>query len=84
MDVEIKFNYAVSFDTVKSVALRSIDSFDKCLRDPPPRVGVQDLQSDGFIITINAWTQAHGYQDTKLVFQERLMKDMKDAGIKLG
>jgi small conductance mechanosensitive channel len=83
MDVEIKFNYAINFDTVKNVALRSIDSFDKCLKDPPPRIGVQDLQSDGFIITINAWTQAHGFQDTKLAFLERLMKDIKEAGIKM-
>lgn len=83
MDVEMKFNYAIDFDTVKNIVLRTIDSFDKCLKDPPPRIGVQDLQADGFIISINAWTKAHGYQDTKLAFQEKLMKDIKVAGIKL-
>jgi small conductance mechanosensitive channel len=80
MDVEIKFSYAINFDMIKNVALRSIDSFDRCLKDPPPRIGVQ---SDCLIITINAWTQAHGFQDTKLAFREKLMKDIKDAGIKL-
>lgn len=63
--------------------LRTIDSFDNCLKDPPPRIGVQDLQGDGFILSINAWTKAHGYQDTKLALQEKLMKDIKAAGIKL-
>lgn len=83
MDVEMKFNYSINFDTVKSIVLGTIDSFDKCLKDPPARIGVQDLQADGFIISINAWTKAHGFQDAKLAFQEKLMKDIKAAGIKL-
>lgn len=83
MDVEMKFNYTINFDNLKNIVLSSIDSFDPCLKDPPPRIGVQDLQADGFIISINAWTNAHGFQDTKLAFQERLLNDIKAAGIKL-
>ena len=83
MDVAFKFNYGIDFEKIRSIAQSIIEPFDKCLQDPPPRIGVQQLDPDGFIIIINAWTKAHCFQDTKLAFQERLMKNVKSAGIKL-
>jgi len=83
MDVAFKFNYGIDFERIKSIAQSTIESFDKCLQDPPPRIGVEQLDPDGFIVIINAWTKAHGFQDTKLAFQERLMKNVRAGGIKL-
>jgi small conductance mechanosensitive channel len=34
MDVDFKFNYGGDFEKIKDIALRTIDSFDKCLKDP--------------------------------------------------
>jgi small conductance mechanosensitive channel len=83
IDVDFKFNYGVDFEKVKSIALETINSYENCLKEPAPRVGIQKLEADGFTVTINAWTTAHGFQDTRLAFQERLMRNVKAAGVKL-
>ena len=83
MDVQFKFNYGVDFKKIESIASDTIKSFDQCLKEPPPRIGVLQLDPDGFIVVINAWTGAHGFQDTRLAFQQRLMQNIKAAGIKL-
>jgi small conductance mechanosensitive channel len=84
MDVTVKFNYGVEFEKVKSIANNAIESFDgSFLNDPPARIGVQQLDADGFIICINVWTKAYGFQDARLAFQEKLLNDIKAAGIKM-
>jgi len=83
MDIEIKFNYGVDFEKVKNIVLTAITSFDQCLEDPPPRIGLQKFDADGYTMVINVWTKAHGFQDTRLSFQELLLKNVKAAQIKL-
>jgi small conductance mechanosensitive channel len=83
IDIEIKFNYGVDFEKIKNVVLTAVNSFDRCLKDPPPRIGLQKFEADGYTMIINAWTKAHGFQDTRLSFQEHLLNDIKTAGIKL-
>ena len=83
MDIEIKFNYGVDFEKVKGIVLATVDSVDQCLKDPPPRIGLQKFDADGYTMVINVWTKAHGFQDTRLSFQEQLLKDIKGAAIKL-
>ncbi len=39
--------------------------------------------ADKFYDKAYTWTAAHGFEDTRLLLQERIMKDIKDAGIKL-
>ena len=57
MDIDFKFNYGGDFENIKAVALRTIDAFDNSLKDPAPRVGVKQLDPDGFIETMCAWTK---------------------------
>jgi small conductance mechanosensitive channel len=83
MDIEIKFDYGVDFEKIKNIVLIAITSFDQCLKDPPPRVGLQKFDADGYVMVINAWTKTPGFQDTMLSFQEQLLNDIKAAGIKL-
>jgi small conductance mechanosensitive channel len=83
MDIELKFNYGIDLEKIKSIASNTVNSFDNCLKDPPPRTGVKQLDPDGFLVIINVWTNAHGFQDTKLAFQELFMQNIKEAGIKL-
>ena len=83
LDMDVKFNYGVEFEQIKKIALSTINSLDSCLKDPPPRIGIQQLDADGFIIAINVWTKAHGFQDTRLIVQEKLIQNIKAAGIKL-
>jgi small conductance mechanosensitive channel len=83
MDIEIKFDYSVDFEKIKTIVSGTIDSCDNCLKDPPPRIGLEKFELDGFTIIVNAWTKAHGFQDTKLAFQEKILRDIKSSGVKL-
>jgi small conductance mechanosensitive channel len=83
MDIEIKFDYGVDFEKIKNIVLIAITSFDQCLKDPPPRVGLRKFDADGYVMVINAWTKTPGFEDTMLSFQEQLLNDIKAAGIKL-
>ena len=77
MDITVKFNYGVDFQKVKSIALTIIDSFDECLQDPPPRIGIDHIDTDSYTVSINIWINSHGYQDTRMGFNERLMNELK-------
>ena len=83
MDIEIKFNYGVDYDKIKSITLATVESFENCLKDPPPRVGLLRFELDGYVILVNVWAKSHGFQDSKLSFQERLMSNIKSSGVKL-
>lgn len=77
MDISIKFNHYIDFKKVKNIALDTIASYDECLQDPPPRVGIDIIDAESFTVTINAWVNSHGFQDTKMEFNERLMNNLK-------
>ena len=81
LDIELKFKYSVDFDRLKQVVLSSIEKSKGILNDPAPRVGVNLLDLDTYKVDINVWTQAHGFEDTRLALLEKLMKDIKGGGI---
>lgn len=83
LDIELKFNNAIDVKQVKSVINAAIDKSENILESPVRRIGVAELQSDGYLIGINVWVNAHGFQDTKLALQETILQDIKDAGIKI-
>ncbi len=78
MDISLKFNYGVSFEEVKKVCLATIQSFEKGLKDPEARIGIDKVEPDGYTVVINAWISAHGFQDTRLMLNEQLMRSLKD------
>jgi len=83
IDIEIKFNYGVDFEQIKGIVLAAFDSFDQCIKQPPPRIGLQKFDADGYTMIISVWTKAHAFQDTRLSFQEKLLQHIKAAGVKL-
>lgn len=83
LDVSIKIPNSIDIRQAKEVINKAIDKCDDVLAKPDRRIGVGELQPDGFLMHVNVWVNAHGYQDTKLEVQEILLQDLKDAGIKL-
>ena len=83
MDVELKFNYGYDIPAVKNIIMKSVNSAENILSVPVPVIGVSSLDADGYKIIINVWVDAFSFADTKLRFQEKLITDLKDAGIKL-
>lgn len=84
MDIELKFNYSVDSKQVKVIAEQSAKSSKNILNNPAPGIGVSVLEPDGYRLMVNVWVNAHGFTDAKLSFQEKLIDDLKAAGIKLG
>lgn len=78
MDLSLKFSYQVNFDEVRKVCLATIEAFEKGLKEPQARVGIDKIEPDGYTVVINAWISAHGFQDTRLLLTEQLMLSLKD------
>lgn len=83
LDVELKFTYAYDYNNIKELIEKSINDYQPILKNPAHRIGISALEPDGYRILVNVWIAAHGYTDTKMAFQEKLMADLKNGGIKL-
>lgn len=83
LDINLKFTNNIDIKQIKDVINATIDKSEDILSTPERRVGVGELQPDGYLISVNVWVNAHGFQDTKLALQEALLQDIKDAGIKI-
>lgn len=77
IDIELKFAYKIDEEAIKKAVRDLLPSVDGILQDPAPRIGVINLEADKYTIAIQVWTQAHGYEDTKMVLQERVMEVLK-------
>lgn len=83
LDIEIKFNYGIDYDQVKSILEKTIKAHTDLLKDPAFRLGVSTVDPDGYKVMVNVWVKAHGFQDIKLQLQQMVINDLKNAGIKL-
>jgi small conductance mechanosensitive channel len=83
LDIEIKFKYDTDIPHVKKILQASIDSSEHSLPEPVARIGLSVLDFDRYTITVNVWIDAHGFYDTRYLLQEKLIGDLKAAGIKL-
>jgi len=83
IDIEVKFSYGIEYADLKKIFETSVKQSKNLLSDPPPRIGVSALDSEKYSVSLNVWTNAHGYIDAKLELQELLLTNLKKAGIKL-
>ena len=85
MDIDLKFPFSVDYGQVEKIIHQTIGAYhsDKLLTDPPLRTGISTIDADGFHVAINVWVQPHGFVDTKLDLQVKLLEDLKAGGIKL-
>jgi small conductance mechanosensitive channel len=82
LDIELKFNYGVDVERVKKILQDSIHSSKDILPEPVARIGMSVIDYDRYTITVNVWINAHGFYDTRYTLQEKLVADLKAAGIK--
>jgi small conductance mechanosensitive channel len=83
LDVEMKFNYGVEIDSIKDIVNKTIDDANGVLKNPKRRIGVSTVDPDGYKVMINVWVNAHAFEETKFLFQEKLIQNIKSSGIKL-
>lgn len=83
LDLEIKFGYGVEYDQVLEAVQNTIKLSKDVLKTPEHRIGVSMLEETGYKVMINVWLNAHGFNDAKLVFQEKLVRGLKEGNIPL-
>lgn len=83
LDMEVKFNYGFDFTSIESVVQKTLKDLPEASDNPAPRIGVSVLDPDGFKIMINTWVEAKNFETSKLLIQQRVIEDLKAAGMKL-
>ncbi|MES1219541.1 MAG: mechanosensitive ion channel family protein [Bacteroidota bacterium] len=83
LDIELKFGYTTDYDKVKEILLSTIQEINEITKEEAPRIGVSSLETDKYVVCINAWTASHGFMDVKLRLQEMILKNLKASEIKL-
>ncbi len=83
LDIDFKFSFAADYKHIEDILQASIASMTLILKSPESRVGINNIDPDGFRITVNVWINAHGFQDAKLKIQQQLIDDLKKNNIKL-
>lgn len=80
VDIELKFKYNADYDKVKAVLTNCLSSLNNLLKEPVARIGVSKLETDNYSVIINAWIPAHGFEDSRLLINEKLMNELKNGG----
>lgn len=83
LDIELKFGNNIDYNDVKRIVEETIEEAGNILPDPKWRIGISSLESDGYKVMLNLWINAHGFTDTKMAFQEKLVQRLKASGLKL-
>lgn len=83
LDMALKFANNIDYKQVKSIISEAIDKCENILSTPDRRIGVGELQPDGYLVAVNVWVNAHSFQDTKMAVQESILQDLKDKGVKI-
>lgn len=83
LDVELKFGNGIEFNTVRKTINDVLDHAQNALKLPERRIGISSIEPDGYKVMVNVWLDSHGYIDTKMEIQEKIMESLKSSGLKL-
>jgi len=84
VDFELKLGYIVDVEQVKGIINAAIKAFPAVLHKPAqPLVGVIALELDGIRFTVRVWVNTKDYLATKIKLQEKIVKDLREADVKL-
>jgi small conductance mechanosensitive channel len=81
LDIELKFKYTEDIDKLKEVLRQAFIDFPEVENDPAPRIGITAIDTDSFTLRCNVWLHAHGFEDTRMVVNEKIIATLKAAGI---
>jgi len=81
VDIELKVKYSFEYEKIKQVITDCFSSLANVLKEPAIRIGVTKIESDGYSVLINSWIPAHGFEDGRLLINEKLMAELRKEGI---
>lgn len=83
LDLELKFSYGIDYDQLFKITTETIAASSDILKNPEHRIGISILEETGYKVMISVWLNSHGFNDAKLIFQEKLLRAFKNGGIQL-
>ena len=83
IDIELKFHYGIDFGQVRDLINAALHASENLLASPASRIGVLQLDNDGYRVIINVWVTVHGFLDVKMQLQEKILQQLTVSGIKL-
>lgn len=83
LDIELKFSNSIDFTAVKDLINKVLEGSQNILATPERRIGISSIETDGYKVMLNVWINAHGFVDTKMAIQQKLMESLKASGLKL-
>jgi small conductance mechanosensitive channel len=83
LDFELKLGYIVDVEQVKGVIEKAIKVVPGIILTPEPIIGVNALEIDGIRFAVKVWIEPADYLTVKLALQEKIIKDLRDADVKL-
>ncbi|QJD96741.1 mechanosensitive ion channel family protein [Mucilaginibacter robiniae] len=83
LDIDLKLGFIVDPDQIISLLDKSTSATENILTNPSKYIGISQIDPDGIHFTVRVWVQPANFLKAKLSLQERIIKDLKIAGVKL-
>jgi small conductance mechanosensitive channel len=81
IDIDLKYPYTVEIEKIKESLVRAVASSSSCLAEPKIRIGVSALETDHYVITLNVWTNSHGFIDSRYQLLENILKENASSNL---
>lgn len=82
LDIELTFPYSADFQSIKEVLEKAVGGSKELLNDPPVRIGISQFNAEDYVVLLSVWVKAHGFIDTQLSLQNRIMEELRLTDIK--
>ncbi len=82
MDLDIKLPYTIDFKTAADTIAKTLHNLPGILNEPAHKIGIGNMEVDGYHIFINAWTEPGEFNEKKMEVLARIFSDMRAANIK--
>lgn len=76
IDTLVKFNYEADYKKVEALMQKAVEQTAAILQEPEYRIGVEKIEGDGYTVILNVWVDAHGFEDSKLELNARLLEHL--------
>ena len=83
LDISYQVPNNIDIGQISDTVNKALNDCELCLKTPAVRIGVGQLLTDAYVLSISVWTNVQGFTDSTLIIQGKLLQTIKDAGIKI-
>jgi small conductance mechanosensitive channel len=81
LDITLELDMKVSVDSIRNILVKAFEQSKDVLDTPKVRIGITEFTSGNYKLMINLWINAHGFEDTRRVVNEYIIKVLKEHNI---